>query len=169
MINPLTKIKSQIYDKQALQIVNYQTEKESQEYGACRFELDGLNIISRNAKITPKKTGQFVTFWKRKGNGPIEPFHETDAIDLYVVNIINDQGTGQFVIPKPVLIKKGIISTDSKEGKRAFRVYAPWDTPNNKQAERNQKWQLKYFYKLDGSTEELQRAKELYTNIQIDA
>ncbi len=136
---------------------------ESREYDACQFELNGLKIISRNAKITPKKVGQFVTFWKRIENGPIEPFNVTDRIDFYVVNVQDENKFGQFVFPKSVLIKKGIISTKKKEGKRAFRVYPNWDMVKNKQVERTQKWQLDFFYQIDDSLD-FNRVVELYKN-----
>ena len=157
----LTIIKTQIYDKCELEISDFKTETESNEYGACRFELNGLNIICRNAKITPKKVGQFVTFWKRNGDGAIEPLNETDRIDFYVVNVQMANQFGQFVFPKSVLIKKGIISTKTKEGKRAFRVYPYWDIANNKQAEQTQKWQLKYFYEVNNLTK-LNEVRDLY-------
>ena len=161
MDNNLDQIKLEVYEKCGLKISKFQTETESKEYNACRFELNGLKIISRNSKITPKKVGQFVTFWKRNGNGPIEPFEEKDQIDFYVVNVRAENEFGQFVFPKSVLIKKGIISTDKKEGKRAFRVYPSWDNANNKQAERTQKWQLDFFYEINDSTA-LKKAMELY-------
>jgi len=153
MNNNLNQIKTEVYDKCALEISDFKLETEGREYDACQLELNGRNIISRNAKITPKKVGQFVTFWKRKGNGPIEPFNETDRIDFYVVNVRTENEFGQFVIPKSVLIKKGIISTEKKKGKRAFRVYPNWDIAKNKQAERTQKWQLDYFYEINNSTD----------------
>lgn len=161
MDNNLNQIKKEVYDLCALEISNLEMETESQDYDACRFELSGRNIISRSAKITPKKVGQFVTFWKRNGIGPIEPFNETDPIDFYVVNVRAQSNFGQFVFPKSVLIKKGIISTEKKEGKRAFRVYPSWDIAKNKQAERTQKWQLDYFYQIDDSTN-LNKVAELY-------
>jgi hypothetical protein len=151
MDHNLTKIKTEVYDKCELKISKFKIERENKEYDACQFELNRLTIISRTAKITPKKIGQFVTFWKRKGNGPIEPFHETDQIDFYIVNVQTENELGQFVFPKSLLIKKGIISTDKKEGKRAFRVYPNWDVVTNKQAERTQKWQLNCFYKINNS------------------
>jgi hypothetical protein len=86
-------------------------------------------------KSNTEKNGQFVTFWKRNGNGPIEPFYETDRNDFYVVNVRNENQCGQFIFPKSVLINKGIISTDKKEGKRAFRVYSSWDITKNEQNE----------------------------------
>jgi len=160
----LLEIKKEVYDKCELQISEFEYESESTEYIACSFKLNGLNIICRSAKITQKKTGQFVTFWKRNVNGPIEPFYETDNIDFYVVNVRNKNKLGQFVFPKSMLIKNGIISTDKKEGKRAFRVYPPWDIVQNKQAERTQKWQLNYFYET-GKFTDYKKVKELYKNI----
>ncbi|WP_338378933.1 MepB family protein [uncultured Flavobacterium sp.] len=157
----LNQIKSEIYDKCSLKISDFKTEMESKEYNACRFQLNGLNILSRNAKITPKKVGQFVTFWKRNGNGPIEPFNENDRIDFYTVNVRTENEFGQFVFPKSTLVKKGIMSTEKKEGKRGFRVYPKWDVAKNKQAERTQKWQLNYFYEINDSTD-LQKVTELY-------
>lgn len=149
----LNQIKTEIYDKCALEISNFKLEPESKEYDACQFELNGLHLICRNAKITPKKVGQFVTFWKRKGHGPIEPFEETDKVDFFAVNVRSENKFGQFLFPKSVLIKKGILSTKTKEGKRAFRVYPSWDIANSKQAERTQKWQLDYFYLIEDSTD----------------
>lgn len=152
-----------IYKNCFLQITNFKLETESKEYDGCQFELNNLRVISRTAKITPKKAGQFVTFWKRNKNGIIEPFQENDAIDFYVVNVKSKQSFGQFVFPKSVLIKQGIISTENKEGKRAFRVYPSWDIPKSKQAEQTQKWQLNYFYKINETTD-IDRVIKLYKN-----
>lgn len=157
----LIQLKKEIYDKCSFQISDFKTENEGKEYHACRFRLNGLNILSRTAKITPTKAGQFVTFWKRNGKGPIEPFDENDPIDFYTVNVRTEKEFGQFVFPKSVLIQKGIISTEKKEGKRAFRVYPNWDTIKSKQAEQTQKWQLEYFYKINDATD-LKKVMELY-------
>lgn len=119
-------------------------EAESSEYGACTFILNNLNILFRTAKITPTKTGQFVTLWKRINQGPIQPFDSTDSIDLFIVSTRKDNHFGLFVFPKSILISKEIVS-DKKEGKRAIRVYPPWDITTNKQAQKTQKWQLDYF------------------------
>lgn len=104
-----------------------------------------------------------MTFWKRKGNGTIEPFYESDQIDFYVVNVRTEKEFGQFVFPKSILIKNGIISTEKKEGKRAFRVYPKWDVAKNQQAQRTQKWQLNYFYEINKSTD-LIKVSALYEN-----
>ena len=153
MNSELSKIKNKIYDKCSLRISEFEEELESKEYCACRFKLNGLNIICRNAKITPKKVGQFVTFWKRNKSGITEPLNENDRFDFYVINVSRENKLGQFIIPKSKLIDKGIISTNKKDGKRGFRVYPSWDTPNNKQAERTQKWQLNYFVEIDNKSD----------------
>lgn len=159
----LNKIQAEVYDKCALIITNFSLEVESKEYAACQFKLNGKTILCRNAKVTPKKAGQFVTFWKRNEDGTIEPFHETDTIDFFVVNVQNDKDLGQFVFPKSILLNKGIITTESKEGKRAFRVYPSWDSTKSKQAERTQKWQLEYFYSMHSSTD-FDKVTALYQN-----
>ena len=161
MDSNLIQIRSEIFDKCSLEISSLRTDAESKEYAACRFQLNGLHIISRNSKITPKKVGQFVTFWKRNENGVIEPFHENDPFDFYIVNTRTQSKFGQFVFPKSVLIKEGKTSTDNKEGKRGFRVYPNWDTVGNKQAEKTQKWQLNYFYEINKSTD-LRKVLKLY-------
>ena len=117
----------------------------------------------RRAKITPTKTGQFVTLWKRTKNGPIQPFDSNDEIDLVVIDTPSANRLGQFVFPKGVLLEKGVLSNDRKEGKRGFRVYPPWDIATSKQAQKTQSWQLKYF--LSYSNDEpidINRAKSLY-------
>ena len=112
----LTQINTEVYERCALKISDFQLETESKEYDACRFELNGQKIISRSAKITPKKAGQFVTFWKRNGSGPIEPLEENDQIDFYTVNLRTKNNFGQFVFPKSILIKKGIIKKTASYG-----------------------------------------------------
>ena len=142
----LKGIFSTVYQTSNLNISNFELEQESKEYKACRFQLKNHTIICRDSKITPKKVGQFVTFWKRIENGPISPFEEQDTFDYFIINVQKGDLLGQFVIPKEVLIKKGIISTQKKEGKRGFRVYPPWDKATSKQATKTQKWQLLYFH-----------------------
>ena len=154
-------IQRPMYEQCALKVSDVIIEPESKEYAACRFQLNGLSVICRTAKITPKKSGQFVTFWKRNGNGPIQPFDHTDSIDFFVVNANTENRSGQFVFPISVLIKRGVISNEKKEGKRAFRVYPSWDIPKNKQAERTQKWQLECFVELNESTD-VKKVTRLY-------
>jgi hypothetical protein len=138
-------------------------EAESAEYSACVFELNNLSIRFRTAKITPTKNGQFVTLWKRSESGPIAPFEISDSIDLFVISTRLDNRFGQFIFPKAVLCKHGIVSTDKKEGKRAMRVYPPWDQTTSKQAEKTQKWQLEYFLEIpENKSLDIDRFKKLY-------
>lgn len=137
------------YDLQISQII---PEKESAEYCACNFKINDFNIKFRKSKITPTKVGQFVTVWKRIENGTIAPFENTDFIDFLIVCSKNGDNFGYFIFPKKVLVQKGIF-TDIKEGKRAFRVYPPWDIAVNNQAVKTQRWQLEYFYNFGEDSE----------------
>lgn len=121
-------------------------EKESEDYGAAQFTLNNHRILFRIAKITPKKIGQFVTLWKRINNGPIQPFDAADPFDFIMIEIKSDDKKGHFIFPKNILIEKNIFSQDNQGGKRAMRVYAPWDKTDNKQAQKTQAWQIKYFF-----------------------
>ena len=140
--------KELLYDSCGYECSLPEKEKESAEYEAYSFQLNNKSILFRTAKITPTKIGQFVTLWKRIDKEPIQPFYFTDAIDLIVISVRKENRVGQFVFPKSVLCEKGIISTSNKEGKRAIRVYPPWDKAINKQAQKTQQWQLDYFLEI---------------------
>jgi len=133
-----------VYQKKGLPIANFKPEQESQEYFANNVIFNGKNAKFRVAKTTPKKIGQFVTLWKRKNKGSIHPFDATDGIDFIIVAVQNGKKLGHFIFPKEVLCDKGIF-TDKKAGKRAIRVYPPWNSAQNTQAIKTQKWQLEYF------------------------
>ncbi len=162
MINSLEKIKSSIYNNCNFKVSNVIIDKESQEYEGCEFLLDEKIIIFRTYKITPKKIGQFVTFWKRNQKGITEPFSENDTINYYVINVQFENKTGQFVFPKSVLIENEILSTSKKDGKRGFRVYPIWDKTINKQAVKTQKWQLNYFFEINENLD-FSLVKKLYS------
>ena len=151
----LKVVKELVYDKCGFSLTNLKLNSESVEYGACSFELDGHRVEHRTSKITPTKTGQFVTIWKRNKNGVTEPFDILDDIDFVVIISKSRNNIGQFIFPKSVLADKGIISKNGKDGKRGIRVYPSWDTVTNKQAEKTQSWQIKYFViiKSDNSTD----------------
>ncbi|NNM43264.1 MAG: MepB family protein [Chlamydiae bacterium] len=136
------------YEPNGLSIDKLKREAESQEYGAFEFEMNNLRIKFRVAKITPTKIGQFVTLWKRIGTGPIQPYDRADPVDLFVISVRRGERFGQFVFPKEVLCEKDIVSKEGNGGKRAMRVYPPWDIPDNRQAEKTQKWQLLYFFEI---------------------
>ncbi len=159
--NILHIIKTSIYDKFSMDINEFKYEGESQEYEACQFKINGLGIICRTAKTTPKKQGLFVTFWKRDSSGITTPFDESDSFDFYVININQDNRLGQFVFPKSILLQNRIISSGSKDGKRGFRVYPPWVSVKSKQAAKTQKWQVDFFYEICDETD-FKKVENLY-------
>ncbi|MDI5899612.1 MepB family protein [Flavobacterium yafengii] len=162
----LIETKELVFDKCGFELRNLEIEKESTEYSACKFDLNTVKILFRVSKITPTKIGQFVTFWKRSENGPIEPYAVSDAIDFFIINTKSNDKFGQFIFPKSVLSQQGIISINLKEGKRGIRVYPPWDLTMSKQAQKTQKWQLEYFLEIPlNKSVNLDRAKQLYTII----
>ncbi len=146
--NDLIIAKELVYDSCNFECSEPQPELESQDYNAFDFTINGLAIKFRTAKITPTKTGQFVTLWKRNKGGIIEPFDFRDAIDFVIVNVRKEDLLGQFIFPKSILLQKGIFSTATKEGIRATRIYPPWDETSSKQAIKTQKWQLDYFCEI---------------------
>lgn len=145
MHNDFHILKKLVYDKFSFDLVDLNTEAESQEYGACSYKINGKTIQFRVSKITPKKVGQFVTIWKRNEQGITLPFEETDQIDFLVISSRSGDNLGQFIFPKSVLVDKGIITGKNTAGKRGIRVYPPWDKPINKQAIKTQHWQISYF------------------------
>ncbi len=136
------------YEPIGLTYSNLLHETESEEYRACSFDLGQKCIKFRVAKITPKKVGQFVTFWKRVGNGPIMPYDVNDTFHFLIVSVRSGNNLGQFIFPKNVLLQKGLLSKDGRGGKRAMRVYPAWDVADNVQAKKTQAWQLLYFVEI---------------------
>lgn len=165
-INYTNIIKKQVYDLYSMSFTDFELEEENKMYSACSYTLNARKVISRTAKITPTKTGQFVTFWKRNGEGVTEPYSEFDAFDFLVINVFKDDNLGLFVFPKSVLISKGILSSiHKKEGKRGFRIYAPWDIVTSKQALKTQQWQCEYFLEIPlNRVVNKSRVQELYSS-----
>jgi hypothetical protein len=148
-IHPDLLITSKIaYEPSGLMLYSLEQEAESKEYGACTFSINNRSTVFRVAKITPTKTGQFVTLWKRIEHGPIVPYDIADPIELFIVSVRCGDNLGQFIFPKDVLRKKGFISQEGMGGKRAMRVYPSWDKPDNRQAKNTQAWQLLYFAEI---------------------
>ncbi len=159
----LVAVQKFVYKPSGLTGDHFAIEAESEEYGAAEFKMNHRNIKFRVAKITPTKIGQFVTIWKRIGSGPIQPFDMADPFDLVVISVRTPEHFGQFVFPKLVLYEKGIVSKDGKGGKRAIRVYPPWDRTDNKQASKTQKWQLPYFFEISlNGQADLSRIQKLF-------
>lgn len=121
-------------------------ESEGKEYEAARFNIGSFSILSRRAKITPTKTGQFVTCWQRNSDKVTAPFPETSEFDFLCVLVLEGNKKGVFAFSKEVLIEKGIFSSAKLAGKRGFRVYPSWCEVESKQALQSQQWQLQSFY-----------------------
>ena len=163
----LFTIKKNVYDKCGFDFANYKKENESEEYGACTFELNGRKVIYRTSKITPTKTGQFVTIWKRNNEGITQPFHILDDIDLIIVTAKSGDNFGQFIFPKNILVQQKIITSNHIEGKRGIRVYPPWDKVTSKQAEKTQKWQTEYFITISSDHSfDIAKAINIFSNIK---
>ena len=145
----LKELNKLVYEPCGLNLTNFSLNKESAEYDACSFELNGKHIQYRMSKITPSKAGQFVTIWKRNKDRQTAPFDSSDHIDFMVVTSVKGSNRGQFIFPASIMIEKGIFFQNEKKGKRGIRVYPPWDKTQNNQARKTQAWQIKYFLLLN--------------------
>lgn len=97
----LLEAKVFVYNPCGLECSQPIIESESAAYGAYTFKLNDRFVRFRVAKITPTKMGQFVTLWKRIGNGPIQPYDISDPVDFFIVSTRKEGGYfGQFVFPK---------------------------------------------------------------------
>ena len=165
----LNEVQYRVYDTLGFQYSQPVMEAESSEYGACGFELNRQPVKFRIAKITPTKIGQFVTLWKRIEKGPIQPYDNSDSVDYFIINTRKGDHLGQFVFPKSVLCQQDVFSINGIGGKRAIRVYPPWDVAVNRQALKTQKWQLQYFLEFpkNGGIN-VARAKLLYQKPMLD-
>ena len=136
------------YEPSKLEATNVQIEKESADYGALDFQLNGKLCKFRVGKVTPKKVGFFVKIWKRPGNSPIMPYDLVDPIDFFIFSVHSEKCFGQFIFPKKILAEKRVLSIDGKGGKRAMRVYPPSIITTSKQAQDTQAWQQDYFLEI---------------------
>ncbi|NEW05810.1 MepB family protein [Paenibacillus sp. SYP-B3998] len=144
----LLATKNLVYDVCGFDCSQPLLEAQNAEYGAYLVQIDSFSIRFRVAKITPTKVGQFVTLWQRSGDGTTQPYDVSDPVDFFVISTRNGNNFGQFVFPKHVLFEQKIVSNEGEGGKRAIRVYPPWDKPTSLQAQKTQKWQLKYFMEI---------------------
>lgn len=138
---------------------NFTIDPEAEEYSGANFKLNNLKIKFRKAKITPKKTGQFVTLWKRNHQKITEPFTVDDDFDFCIILTEEIPNLGFFIFPKNTLAINLILSTKLKGGKRGFRVYPNWAPVENKQAEKTKSWQSDYF--IDIRNFDLQKFKSI--------
>ncbi len=139
----------QLYKPNNLMPTTLKEENFNQDYSGGTFTLAKKTIRFRVAKITPKKSGQFVAIWEKDPFGKNSAFDYSTAPDLLVVTCFKEQRLGQFIFPKQLLLQKKILKNQQQRGKMAFRIYPSWDHPTSKQAIATQVWQLPYFVTQD--------------------
>lgn len=164
MTEELLLIENLLFKIYQQKISNYSIDQECKDYSGCNFTINNLNIKFRKAKITPTKTGQFVTLWRRNKDKKTEPFTVNDAFDFYLIATKEAINFGFFLFPKNILSEKNILSNNEKEGKRGFRVYPDWTETNNNQAKKTQAWQTKYFINCNDDENSLCEKIELLLN-----
>lgn len=150
-----------IYTPVGLVLQELTAEEQNAEYEGCTFMLDESTVRFRTAKVTQKKIGQFVAIWEKDEHNKNRPFFYEQSPEFLVVNTFTVEHKGQFVFPKKVLLEKGVLSSKSKKGKMAIRVYPAWDTPASKQAIATQKWQQPFFLDFTEALH-LERVEKLY-------
>lgn len=162
MINDLKIIENFLFEVSGVKMSRIALDQEAQDYFGYNFQFKKLLFKFRKAKITPKKVGQFVTLWKRNAQNNTEPFSEMDNFDFYIIATAEDEKFGLFIFPKSELISRNILSTRLKQGKRGFRVYPSWVKTENKQADKTQIWQTKFFIDFTkNNAENLERLRAM--------
>ncbi len=90
--------------------VSYVLEEWNQQYEAVEIKTRNGHFKSRLAQKTPnKKRLLFSQCGKKDENHTNIPFTEDDLENQLIVNIVDDNRRGQFIFPKDILIKKGIL------------------------------------------------------------
>jgi len=123
------------------------SEPDNAEYGAFTTLPVGTRL--RVAKLTPTKSGLFVTVWHRSADGSTAPHRSDDGTQRLVVIVRDGTNFGAFIFPLSTLKDRGIVSVDGIGGKRGFRVYPPWSQTTSRQAQSTQRWQGEHFYPLE--------------------
>jgi len=157
---------------------------ESSKYEGLVFSINDQSIVFRKAKVTPDRPGAFLAVWKRppsaKENKPISL--QSNDLDYLFVQVeessnitstdkaISSPKSGMFIFPVSLLVKKGIVSTQTSKGKTGFRVFPPWSQDRgvvgtkvfSESGKKTQRWQLPYFVDIvDGSIDSKQLNKIL--------
>ena len=96
--------------------VSYVLEEWNQQYEAVEIKLE-----MAYSKVDLLKghliKGLLFVMWKKDENNTNVPFTEDDLENQLIVNIVDDNRRGQFIFPKDILIKKGILKSDDSKGK----------------------------------------------------
>ena len=79
--------------------------------------------------------------WKRSDKGHTQPYDSSDLIDFFVIHTRKGDCCGQFIFSRSIMCQYGVFSINGEGGKRALRIYPPWDIVGNRQAQKTQKRQ----------------------------
>lgn len=120
MIKELQQLNDLFLKGLNLQLSEITPDLECEEYSGFNFKINQTKFKFRKSKLTPKKIGQFVTFWKRNLDGKTVPFDVYDDFDFYIISIEESDNSGFFMFPKIILEKENLISSGEKTGKRGF-------------------------------------------------
>ena len=162
LFSELELINKYVFQVCGIELKNVETELESQEYFAHNFELNNQKVKFRMAKITPTKTGQFVSIWKRNQYKITEPHNISDEFEFYIIGTKEETKLGVFIFNKTILSENKILTNKNGEGKRGIRIYPTWNLTTNKQAQKTQNWQIKYFIEItDNNQIDINKAKKL--------
>ncbi|SNZ05251.1 hypothetical protein SAMN05421503_0899 [Terribacillus aidingensis] len=156
MFHSIRLIDKLLADYGEVQLHNIHYETQNEEYEGATFSIGHLAFRSRRAKLTPDKKGYFVVFWEKNANNQNQPFCYKESPEKVVVTIMDCHLKGQFIFPKAILYKKGVLRDEHNKGKMAIRVYPEWEADLNKNASKTQQWQSAYFVDL---TKEINKKK----------
>lgn len=126
---------------------NIQLEEQNRNYEGLVFYDSNNNVCirSRLARKTNKKDGYFVSFWTKNEQGNNEAYSYQNSPE-YTAIVIDKQGL--FLFPKEILLREEILKSESSKGKMGIRVYPPLCSQLNRNAERSQRWQCKYYHDI---------------------
>lgn len=162
---------------------------ESSKYNAVTFSLDDQSVIFRKGKVTADRPGAFLTVWQRPAsintiistdNKPI-PFQHKQLDYLFVQveehsnstsieKSIKTSKSGMFIFPVSLLVKKGIVSSQTSKGKMGFRVFPPWSQDRgvtgtkifSASGKKTQRWQLPYFVEIIDDSIDSQQLNKIF-------
>jgi len=151
---------------------------ESTKYEALNFSINNQNIVYRKGKITEDRPGAFLAVWKRpcvsNTNKPIPlQANELDYLFVEVKEHSSNPKKGIFIFPVSILLKKGIISSETKKGKTGFRVFPPWSENRglvgmkvfSESGKKTQRWQLPYYVEINNKgLLDFSKLKEIFEN-----
>lgn len=136
-------------------------EDQNSDYEGFLLQINSYIYRTRLAKLTPKKKGYFVAFWEKNTTGTNQAYSYEESPEKLIVSVIDGERRGQFIFPKNVLLKYGILKSSKQKGKMALRVYPSWITGLNEAARKTQAWQVVYFLDLSDGYE-VEKLKEMY-------